>query len=207
MHKDSIVKFHHMIITRLEDLAPFWKLLFGRKSDFIFHSAFLSHSFYLWWSRERRSTSGALGSIVKQIIGCSFDELPGRPRCSLVSATSIRLCGFSLEGKLIHKRITTALRRGLTVDPGKPEIASTVDHASEAGQAAVTKHRKSRRKKPKNAAAAAAAAGDSKVRFFTFIRLFLLFAFLAICNFTRNSLCYNFLLTIWLSENLRFLDC
>lgn len=42
--------------------------------------------------------------------------------------------------------------------PRDPEIASAVDHAGEAGQAAVTKHRKSRRKKPKNA------AGDTKVR-------------------------------------------
>ncbi|XP_014467882.1 PREDICTED: uncharacterized protein LOC106740923 isoform X1 [Dinoponera quadriceps] len=42
--------------------------------------------------------------------------------------------------------------------PREPEIASAVDHAGEAGQAAVTKHRKSRRKKPRNA------AGDTKVK-------------------------------------------
>jgi len=79
-------------------------------------------------------------------------------------------CHSAYANFCLKWNLATALRRSLTVDPRKLEIASTVDHASEVGQAAVTKHRKSRRKKSKNAAAAAntiaAAAGDSKVRFF-----------------------------------------
>lgn len=85
-----------------------------------------------------------------------------------------------------RERIATALRHDLTVSPTESEIASIVDHTSEADQAAVTKYRKSRRKKSKNAAAAA--AGDSKVRFSHLTREVSPFVFLAIYNFICNLL-------------------
>lgn len=82
----------------------------------------------------------------------SFDKSPGQRRCALVRT------GSACRKKLM--RVNSPRRRDVVTSVfGKTEIASAVEHAGEAGQAAVIKHRKPRRKKPKNAA-----AGDTKVR-------------------------------------------
>lgn len=96
----------------------------------------------------------------------SFDISPGRRRTTKRDVClSARCVGLSCRVSVsfcLYRDSMRANSRGAETRvhvSRESEIASAVDHAGEAGQATVTKHRKSRRKRSKNA------AGDTKVRF------------------------------------------
>lgn len=135
---------------------------------------------------ERKSTLATRATRSAIDHQLSFDKSPGRPQTLACQDNVSPSCEISLKSEA-HASEQPGRERGVTVVLEELKTASTVDHASEAGQKAVTKHRKSRRKKAKNVAAT---AGDPKVRSSVFayrnVKLSFLRFFL-VCNFASES--------------------